>query len=126
MAGGAEIRERSMALLSRVAALLVSIASVGMFSLSAVAVEQQPPILFVHGAGDDASIWYTTFWRFETNGYDPRRLFAIDFINPNPARPQDYGKLHPGRSTTAEQLIELAAKVDEVKRQTGEDKLVLV
>jgi pimeloyl-ACP methyl ester carboxylesterase len=87
---------------------------------------EQPTILFVHGAEDDATAWYTVFWRFESNGYDPKRLFAMDFTNPIPARPQDYGKLHPGRSTWAEQLIELAARVAEVKRATGEEKLVLV
>jgi pimeloyl-ACP methyl ester carboxylesterase len=115
-----------MALLPRLAALLVVIAWAGILSPYAMAADGQPPILFVHGAGDDATVWYTVFWRFETNGYDPHRLFTIDFTNPVPARPEDYGKPHPGRSTMAEQLIELAAKIDEVKRITGEDKLVLV
>jgi pimeloyl-ACP methyl ester carboxylesterase len=28
-----------------------------------------PPIIFVHGNGDNASIWQTTLWRFESNGW---------------------------------------------------------
>ncbi len=87
---------------------------------------EPPPILFVHGAEDDASLWYTVLWRFQSNGYDPGRLFTMDFTNPIPARPQDYGKLHPGRSTWGEQLIELAAQVDDVRRKAGGEKLVLV
>lgn len=88
--------------------------------------EAQLPIVFVHGDGDDATIWYTVLWRFESNGYDPRRLVAIDFANPNTARAGDYGKPHPGRSATGEQLIELAARVEQVRRSTGQDKVVLV
>jgi len=60
-----------MALLPRLAALLVVIAWAGILSPYAMAADGQPPILFVHGAGDDATVWYTVFWRFETNGYDP-------------------------------------------------------
>jgi hypothetical protein len=26
------------------------------------------PILFAHGNGDQAPIWLTTLWRFESNG----------------------------------------------------------
>ena len=96
------------------------------FGRSAAAGEVQPPIVFVHGAGDDAAVWYTILWRFETNGYDPQRLIAIDFPNPIPARPTDYGQPHPGRSTTGEQLIELATRVEDARRRTGQDKVVLV
>ena len=44
------------------------------------------PILFVHGAGDSAALWQTIIWRFESNGYDASRLFAIDLTHPAPAR----------------------------------------
>ena len=27
-----------------------------------------PPMLFVHGNGDQAPVWLTTFWRMESNG----------------------------------------------------------
>jgi pimeloyl-ACP methyl ester carboxylesterase len=84
----------------------------------------QPPILFVHGSGGSAENQYTLFWRFESNGYDRKRLFAVNFTNPLPARGD--GKYHPGRSTWADQLIELAAKVDEVRRVMGAEKIVLV
>ena len=39
---------------------------------------QPPPIVFVHGNGDNASLWMTTFWRFESNGWPRERLHAVD------------------------------------------------
>jgi pimeloyl-ACP methyl ester carboxylesterase len=94
--------------------------------LSPSAAANQPAIVFVHGNGGRATSWLTQFWRFESNGYDRKRLFAIQFTNPIGANPPDYGKPHPGRSTWGEALIELAMKVEEVKQLTGEGKLVLV
>lgn len=86
--------------------------------------EPQPPIIFVHGNGDTAALWVTTAWRFESNGYDRKLLHAIDFPYPlardADARPQ------PLRSSTAEQMQELAAKVEEVRKLTGRDKVVLI
>ncbi|MBC7636554.1 MAG: twin-arginine translocation pathway signal, partial [Acetobacteraceae bacterium] len=41
-----------------------------------------PPVIFVHGNGDTAGLWITTFWRFEANGYPKDRLFALDLRNP--------------------------------------------
>ncbi|MBV8916825.1 MAG: hydrolase, partial [Bradyrhizobium sp.] len=41
-----------------------------------------PPMLFVHGNGDQAPIWMTTFWRMESNGILRDRLFAINFTDP--------------------------------------------
>lgn len=86
--------------------------------------QQQQPIVFVHGNGDTAALWETTEWRFESNGYDPKMLFAIDFPNPL-ARDVD-AKPQPLRSSTAEQMAELAQKVAEVRKLTGRDKVVLV
>ena len=54
------------------------------------------PIVFVHGNGETAALWYTTIWRFESNGYPRERLFAIDFTNPQ-ARADD-AVVEEGRS----------------------------
>ena len=43
---------------------------------------QSLPIVFVHGNGDSAALWHTTIWRFESQGYDPQRLFAVDMAAP--------------------------------------------
>ncbi len=84
----------------------------------------RPPIVFVHGNGDTAALWITTLWRFESNGYDRSLLHTVDFRYPL-ARSDD-AKPQPLRSSTAEAMQELAAKVDEVRRLTGRDKVVLV
>ncbi len=86
--------------------------------------EQQPPIVFVHGNGDTAALWQTTIWRFESNGDERTLLHAIDFSNPL-VRSED-AKPQPLRSSTAEQMAELARKVAEVRRLTGRDKVVLI
>jgi len=83
-----------------------------------------PPILFVHGNGDTAALWHTTLWRFETNGYDRSRLFAIDI--PHPAAPRSDTRPEENRSTTTDQAAVLAAEVTRVLLETGEEKLVLV
>lgn len=44
--------------------------------------EAPPPIVFVHGNGDTAALWSTTFWRFESNGWPRERLHAIDLPFP--------------------------------------------
>ncbi|HSR13574.1 MAG TPA: alpha/beta fold hydrolase, partial [Thermodesulfobacteriota bacterium] len=94
------------------------------FSMPAAAAETTLPILFVHGNGDSAALWYTTFWRFESNGYDPSLLFAIDFRHPtarmDDTRPQE------NRSGTADQARELAAKITEIQARTGQKQLILV
>ncbi len=89
-----------------------------------VAAEAPRPILFVHGNGDSAALWYTTLWRFESNGYDPSLLFAIDFKHPtarsDDTRPQE------NRSSTKDQANELAAKVAEIQSRTGQKRVDLV
>lgn len=88
------------------------------------AAEPQPPIVFVHGNGDTAALWITTLWRFESKGYDRKLLHAIDFRYPL-ARNEDL-KPQPLRSSSADAMRELAAKVEEVRKLTGRDKVVLI
>ena len=88
------------------------------------AVEQPPPVVFVHGNGDTAALWVTTIWRFESNGYERKLLHAIDFSNP--LAPGEDAKPQPLRSTTADQMAELARKVADVRKLSGRDKVVLI
>jgi pimeloyl-ACP methyl ester carboxylesterase len=86
--------------------------------------EARPPVVFVHGNGDSASIWHTTLWRFETNGWPRERLFALDA--PHPLARTDDAKPQEGRTGTAEHLQQLAAEVERARRLTGAQKVVLV
>ena len=93
--------------------------------LSATASAQtQPPIIFVHGNGDTAGLWLTTFWRFEANGYPRNRMFALDLRYPQ-ARNVD-AVPQAGRSSTTEVRDQLAAEVTRVRALTGADKVILV
>jgi pimeloyl-ACP methyl ester carboxylesterase len=82
------------------------------------------PIVFVHGDSDQAAIWQTAIWRFESNGYPRDRLFAISFTDPQ-ARDDDT-VAQANRSSTQDQLRELTAFIDGVKKQTGADKVAIV
>jgi len=88
------------------------------------AADTQRPILFVHGNGDSAALWYTMIWRLESNGYDPSLLFAVDFTHPT-ARSDDT-KPQENRSSTADQLRELSAKIAEFQSRTSQKKVVLI
>jgi pimeloyl-ACP methyl ester carboxylesterase len=66
----------------------------------------------------------TTIWRFESNGYDASRLFAIDFTDP--VNPQEDTEPEPARSTSHEQMVELASMVDVIKDKTGYPEVALV
>ncbi len=103
--------------------LFLAVLLVLLLAVSGAAGELRP-ILFVHGNGDSAALWHTTFWRFESNGYDPALLFAIDFRHPS-ARKDDT-KPQENRSSTMDQVKELAAKVAEIQSRTGQKKVVLV
>jgi pimeloyl-ACP methyl ester carboxylesterase len=94
--------------------------------LGAVAAKgaEELPILFVHGNGDSAALWQTIIWRFESNGYDPSLLFAIDM--PHPAAPAEDSSPEPNRSTTRDQLESLIAEVESILETTGREKLVLI
>ena len=84
----------------------------------------QPPIVFVHGNGDSASIWQSTVWRFESNGWPRERLHAIDL--PYPLARDDNSKAQPGRTSTTEHMAYLKAEVEKVMKATGAKQVVLV
>jgi len=86
--------------------------------------QQLPPIVFVHGNGDSASIWQTTVWRFESNGWPRDRLHAIDL--PYPLARDDDTKAQPGRTSTAEHMAYVKAEVEKVLKATGARQVVLV
>ncbi|MDR7150431.1 pimeloyl-ACP methyl ester carboxylesterase [Hydrogenophaga palleronii] len=83
-----------------------------------------PPIIFVHGNGDSASIWQTMVWRFESNGWPSERLHAIDL--PYPLARDEDGKPQPGRTSTAEHMAYLKSEVEKVLKTTGAKQVVLV
>jgi hypothetical protein len=85
---------------------------------------EQLPIVFVHGNGDWASLWTTTIWRFESNGYDPDLLFAVNMANPS--APGDDTKAEENCSSTIDQAAQLASFVAHTLLSTGEDKVILV
>ncbi|OOG41039.1 alpha/beta fold hydrolase [Polaromonas sp. A23] len=86
--------------------------------------DPQPPIVFVHGNGDSASIWQSTVWRFESNGWPRERLHAIDL--PYPLARDEDGKAQPGRTSTAEHMAYLKAEVEKVLQATGARQVVLI
>jgi pimeloyl-ACP methyl ester carboxylesterase len=90
----------------------------------AAAADPYPPIVFMHGNGDNAGVWMTTLWRFESNGWPRGRLFAVD--QPYPLARDDDLVPQEGRTSTAEQMVFLAAEVEGVLRRTGARKVVLV
>jgi len=83
-----------------------------------------PPVVFVHGNGDSGALWINNIWRFEANGYKRNQLFAIDFTNPSALR--DDAKPEPNRSSTADEMKELAAFVTQVRNATRRRKVALV
>ena len=85
---------------------------------------QVPPILFVHGNGDHAALWITTWWRMESNGVPRDRMFAINFTDPL-ARTDDTVP-QPNRSSTEDQRRELGDAIKELKRRTGASRVALV
>ncbi|MEJ8838501.1 alpha/beta fold hydrolase [Ramlibacter sp. AN1133] len=83
-----------------------------------------PPIVFVHGNGDSASIWQTTLWRFESNGWPRDRLFAPD--QPYPLAREDDRVEQPGRSSTTQHMEFLRDEVEKALKATGASQVVLV
>src|ERR1700674_5442237 len=86
--------------------------------------ETPVPIVFAHGNGDHAALWITNLWRFESNGFPRDRLLALNFTDPL-ARNDD-AEAQAGRSSTADQLRELAAAVDAMRQRTGSPRVALV
>jgi uncharacterized alpha/beta hydrolase family protein len=82
------------------------------------------PILFLHGNGDHAAHWITTFWRMESNGIARERMSALNFTDPL-ARADDK-VAEPNRSSTVDQRRELAEAIAELKRRTGASRVALV
>ncbi len=83
-----------------------------------------PPIVFVHGNGDDASKWVPIIWLFESNGYPADRLFSIRFLDPT-GRGDDT-KPEPFRSSTIDATSDLSAFVTRVLLETKSAKVALV
>ena len=83
-----------------------------------------PPIVFVHGNGDDSTRWVPTMWLFESNGYPADRLFAMRFHNPV-ARADDTRE-EPARSSTAQEKDDLRRFVQDILAKTHAAKVVLV
>jgi triacylglycerol lipase len=90
---------------------------------SASYAQERPPIVFVHGNGDNASIWQTTIWRFESNGWPRNRLFAVQ--QPYPLARDDDTKAQAGRSSTAEHTAFVKAEVEKILKETGAKQVVL-
>src|SRR5512133_1835767 len=86
--------------------------------------QDRPPIVFVHGNGVSASIWQTTIWRFESNGWPRERLHAID--QPYPLARNVDARPEPGRSSTVEHMAYLKSEVEKVLQATGARQVVLV
>lgn len=91
---------------------------------SGPSLEQAPPIVFVHGNGDNAGLWQTTAWRFESNGWPRDRLHAIDL--PYPLARDDDSKPQAGRTSGAEHMAFLKAEVEKVLQRTGARQVVLM
>lgn len=83
-----------------------------------------PPILFVHGNGDNAALWMTTLWRMESNGIARDRMMAINFTDPL-ARADD-GKPEPNKSSTEDARRELSEAIAALKKSTGASRIALV
>ena len=85
---------------------------------------QWPVIIFVHGNGDSASIWQTTLWRFESNGWPVDHLHAIDM--PYPLARDDDTVAQPGRSSITQYTDFLASEVSRLLATTGARQVVLM
>lgn len=96
----------------------------GALLLAPPALAADVPILFVHGNGDSAALWETDIWRFESNGYDPALLSAVNFPHPAARTADDVPQAN--RSSVADTLADLKQAVDQMLARTGRDKLVLV
>ncbi|MET0963005.1 MAG: alpha/beta fold hydrolase [Noviherbaspirillum sp.] len=110
----------------RLAALAAALLAAGCASLDSrpQTADATPPIVFVHGNGDSAALWQSTFWRFESNGWPRSRLHAINL--PYPLARDDDSKPQPGRSSTAEHRDYLKSEIEQVLKRTGASQVVLV
>jgi len=111
-------------LLKGAAALPLLVDNFPSLAATASASSEVPPILFVHGNGDQAALWITTLWRMESNGVPRERLFAVTFTD-TLARSDDH-VAQDHRSSTEDQRRELAEAIVELKRTTGAARVALV
>lgn len=111
-------------LLKGVAGLPLLTCNFRAIAATATASGEVPPILFVHGNGDQAALWITTLWRMESNGVPRERLFAINFTDPLARSDDHIAQDH--RSSTEDQRRELAQAIVELKRRTGAARVALV
>jgi triacylglycerol lipase len=91
---------------------------------SAPSVTKQDPIIFVHGNGDNSSLFITTAWRFESNGWPSDRLFAFDLPYPNSRDLDDVPQAN--RSSAKDYSDFLAVRLDEVLHETGAKQAILI
>ena len=80
--------------------------------------------MFVHGNGDNAAVWMTTLWRYESNGWPRDRLFAFSLPYPN-ARDDDTVP-QEGRSSIEDYRRFLAREVDRVLKTTGATQVIMI
>jgi pimeloyl-ACP methyl ester carboxylesterase len=111
-------------LLKRAAALPLLAGSFSSLAAAVSATSEVPPILFVHGNGDQAALWITTLWRMESNGVPPERMFAVNFTDPLARSDDHIAQDH--RSSTEDQRRELADAIVGLKRRTGAARIALV
>jgi triacylglycerol lipase len=100
------------------------LAALALLPAAAAAAEKPLPILFVHGNGDNAAVWMTTLWRFESNGYPADLLEAIDFRYPLATKVYDVAE--PAHSTVAEETQQLAAAVASAEKRLHAGKVILI
>lgn len=96
-----------------------------------LALAQRPPadsgppvVMFVHGNGDSSALWINNIWRFEANGHKRNQLFAIDLTYPSARR--DDARPAPFRSSSEDQMKELASLVAQALKAARRRKLALV
>ncbi len=123
------LRVAGAAAAATAAALLVACAQPGTVPgatpvAPAAAPDPYPPIVFVHGNGDTAALWLTTVWRFESQGWPRERLHAIDLPYPLARDLDDVAQ--PGRTSTTEHRLFLAAEIARMLRRTDAKQVVLM
>lgn len=115
-----------MAILRRLGAAVAMLIGLGAAGVTAAAAQTAPqiPVVFVHGNGDTAALWQPTIWRFESQGYDPKLLFAVDLAAPLARSVDD--KPQANRTSSTDVAAQLAAEVARVLITTGAQKVALV
>lgn len=115
-------------LLSRSVAVISIGVCIGTGALDAAPVQAgpstSPPIVFVHGNGDDAAKWIGVIWLFESNGYPSSQLYSIRFTHP--AARADDTRDEPNRSSSADAVAELSTFISRVITATHSSKVALI